>query len=255
MADAARLPAHTARLLARLRERPVRVHAITNAAAQVLTANLLLAAGAIPSLTHAADEVEAFAARADALLVNLGTLDPERREAMPRAIAAAKRAGRVVVLDPVKVDASPPRRDFARALLEKRPDILRCNAGEFAALFGREPDDEALAEIARATGAMVALTGEIDRITDGARFFRIANGHPMMTRTTAMGCAGTALVAALSAIEPDRALAAACALLAIGVAGEIAAQTAPGIGTYPLHVLDALDALDAGSLEERGRVV
>lgn len=253
MADAARLSAHTARLLARLREQPVRVHAITNAAAQTLTANLLLAASAIPSLTHSADEVEAFAARADALVVNLGTLDPERRAAMPRAMAAAKRAGRVVVLDPVKVDASPVRRDVARTLLDARPDVLRCNAGEFAALFGREPDDAALAETARATGAVVALTGAIDRIADGERVFRVANGHPMMTRTTAMGCAGTALVAAFSAIEPDRARAAACALLAIGVAGEIAAETAPGIGTYPLHVLDALDALDAASLEERGR--
>lgn len=252
-ARSVRLPEQAARLLALLRARRPRVHALTNSAAQVLTANLVLAAGAIPSLTHAADEVEAFAARADALLVNLGTLDPERRAAMPRAVAAAKRAGRVVVLDPVKVDASPSRRDFARALLAAAPDILRCNEGEFAALFERAPEDSALADVARAHGLVIALTGEIDRVADGTRLLRVANGHAMMVRTTAMGCAGTALVAAFAALEPDRALAAAAALMAIGVAGEIAAARAPGIGTYPLHLLDALDTLDEASLARHGR--
>ena len=43
---------------------------------------------------------------------------------------------------------------------------------------------------------MVALTGEIDLVTDGAHPVRIANGHPLMARVTAMGCAESALVAA-----------------------------------------------------------
>ncbi len=98
--DARDWPEQAASLLARLRERaelgetPVRVHAITNAAAQVLTANLLLAAGAIPSLTTAPDEATAFTGRAGALLVNLGTLDQDRRAAIPWAIASARAGGK-----------------------------------------------------------------------------------------------------------------------------------------------------------------
>src|SRR3954463_12013333 len=72
-------PATTAELLSRLRAEGTRVHAITNAAAQVLTANLLLAAGGTPSLTIAPAKTPASASRADALLVNLGTLDGDRR--------------------------------------------------------------------------------------------------------------------------------------------------------------------------------
>src|SRR3954467_7213402 len=83
-------PDRAAGLLAGLRERRTRVHAITNAAAQVLTANVLLAAGGIPSLTVSPDEIAAFTTRADALLVNLGTLDVDRRAAIPWGIAAAK---------------------------------------------------------------------------------------------------------------------------------------------------------------------
>ena len=71
----AELPHIAADILMRLRARGPRVHCITNAVAQTFTANTLLAAGAVPSMTLAADEIGAFVARADALLVNLGTFD------------------------------------------------------------------------------------------------------------------------------------------------------------------------------------
>ena len=56
------LPATAADILSRLRERCPRVHCITNAAAQAFTANVLLAAGAVPSMTIDADEVADFVA-------------------------------------------------------------------------------------------------------------------------------------------------------------------------------------------------
>src|SRR5438132_13758185 len=102
------LPAITADVLERIREKRPRVHCITNAVAQNFTANMLLAAGAVPSMTIASDEIADFVARADALLVNLGTLDPERRGAIEIAIATA--GERVPwVLDPVFVARSAPR--------------------------------------------------------------------------------------------------------------------------------------------------
>ena len=115
------LPAVTAEILERIRARRPRVHCITNAVAQNFTANMLLAAGAVPSMTIAAKEVRAFAARADALLVNLGTFDPERQKASLAAIAVANKAGIPWVLDPVFIDRSPPRAAFAKQLLAKKP--------------------------------------------------------------------------------------------------------------------------------------
>ena len=75
-------------VLARIRERAPRVHCITNSVAQQYTANMLLAAGAVPSMTISPEEIAAFVAGADALLVNLGTFDAERRAAIDVALGA-----------------------------------------------------------------------------------------------------------------------------------------------------------------------
>src|SRR5512146_2395000 len=90
-----------AALLERLRARSPRVHCITNAVAQNFTANVLLAAGCVPSMTLSAEEIGAFVSRADGLLVNLGTFDAERREATEIAVAAANEAKLPWALDPV----------------------------------------------------------------------------------------------------------------------------------------------------------
>lgn len=248
------LPHQAGWLLARVRAERPRVHAITNTAAQVFTANLLLASGSIPSLTSASDEVAFFAAQADALLVNLGTLDEGRRAAIPVALVAAREHGRPWILDPVFVDASPPRLALARQCLAEGPAVLRCNRAEFEILSGAAASDEAVRAYARALGSVVALTGPLDHVTDGSRSVRIANGHPLMARTTAMGCAATALVAAFLAIGAAPLAAAAGALLATGVAGEIAAEKAQGPGTFPAAFLDALDGLEAEVLEARARL-
>src|SRR6185369_5813719 len=224
------LPAITADVLERIREKRPRVHCITNAVAQNFTANMLLAVGAVPSMTIAQKEVKAFAARADALLINLGTFDPERQKASLTAIGVAGKAGIPWVLDPVFIDRSPPRAAFAKALVAKKPRALRLNRAEFGALAGGKTDDAALARFARARRTVVGLTGEHDRIHDASRLATVANGHPLMARVTAMGCAASALVGATLAVEPDAWTATAAALILIGVAGEVAAARARGPG-------------------------
>ncbi len=106
-------------ILARIRDRAPRVHCITNNVAQHYTASMLLAAGAVPSMTIAAEEVVSFVASADALLVNLGTLDAERRGAIDAALGAAAAARMPWVLDPVFIDVTPTRAHFARKLVER----------------------------------------------------------------------------------------------------------------------------------------
>ena len=112
------------------------MHCITNAVAQTFTANTLLAAGAVPSMTLAADEIGAFVARADALLVNLGTFDEERRAATAAALEVAAERGIPWVLDPVFIDRSAARADYAKSLVAQKPDAVRLNGAEFAALSG-----------------------------------------------------------------------------------------------------------------------
>jgi hydroxyethylthiazole kinase len=248
------LPAITADVLERIRERRPRVHCITNAVAQNFTANMLLAAGAVPSMTIAQKEVRAFAARADAVLVNLGTFDIERQKASVAAIAVANKRGAPWVLDPVFIDRSPPRAAFAKTLLAKKPRAIRLNAAEFGALSGGKTDDAALASFAKARRTVVGLTGQHDFIRDGTRLATIANGDPLMARVTAMGCVASALAGAALAVEPDAWKATAAALLAIGVAGEVAAARARGPGSFAAEILDAVYALDRATLMSRAKV-
>jgi hydroxyethylthiazole kinase len=218
--------------------------------AQAYTANMLLAAGAIPSMTTSPDEIAGFVASANALLVNLGTFDDERRSAVDRAIAAAKDAGIPWVLDPVFIDRSPARAAYARDLLTHKPAIVRLNRAEFAALGGS--DD--LAGFAGRHDVTVALSGRTDRIAGVGLTLSIANGHSLMARITAMGCAVSALTAACLAVEPHPVQAAAAALLMLGVAGEIAGETARGPGTFSTAIVDALYRLDGDGLRQRARV-
>lgn len=241
-------------VLARVRDRAPRVHCITNTVAQNYTANVLLAAGAVPSMTISPEEIAAFVASADALLVNLGTFDAERRDAVDAALGAAAAARRPWVLDPVFIDRSPARAAFARTLLARPPAAVRLNLSEFATLFGGEASDEAAARAAKAFATVVALTGDTDLVTDGMRRAAIRNGHPLMGLVTAMGCAGSALLGAALAVETDAWLAAVAALAALGVAGEIAGAGAAGPGSFAIAIIDALHGLDRATLRARMRV-
>jgi hydroxyethylthiazole kinase len=248
------VPQIAAVMLDRLRTRGPRVHCITNAVAQNFTANVLLAAGCLPSMTLSPEEIAPFVARSQALLVNLGTFDRERREATEIAVETAGQDNVPWLLDPVFVDRAPPRAAFARELVARAPKVVRLNHAEFSALAGGAPTRAALVAYARDHKITIGLSGETDLVTDGERVAAIANGHPLMAKVTAMGCAASALIAACLSVEPDAWRATAAALVMIGVAGELAAAKSNGPGSFAVAVIDALYNLDGPTLIAHARV-
>ena len=240
-------------VFARIRVRSPRVHCITNSVAQAYTANVLLAAGAVPSMTVAPQEIGAFVVSADALLVNLGTFDSERKAAIDVALATAAETGLRWLLDPVFIERSPGRAQFARELVGRGPAVVRLNQAEFAVL-ANDPTGDAPARFARVHKAIMALTGAVDLVTDGDRRAKIANGVPLMGLVTAMGCAGSALVCAALTVEADAYLATIAALAAFGVAGERAARNAGGPGSFAAAMIDVLHGLDHAELRAHIKV-
>ena len=259
------LPLHiVADELARLRARTPLVHILTNEVVQEITANVLLAAGASPAMIVAEDEVAAFAAISGALLVNVGTLYPARLAAMRLAVAAANSAGVPWTLDPVAVGVLDYRTNACRDFLAAKPAAIRGNASEILALAGfsgngRGVDSttgsdaarDAAEQLARSTGAVVAVTGETDFITDGNSTWATPWGNPLMTRVVGTGCALSALVAAFTAQADNRlnAVAAACAMA--GLCGERAAASSRGPGSFKADFLDALYLLSPEKLREQ----
>ncbi|MBU2866396.1 hydroxyethylthiazole kinase [Pacificibacter marinus] len=242
------------------------VQNITNYVAMNVMANIMLAAGASPAMAHARGEAAEFVGLASALSINIGTLDDEWAACMHIAAQTASELGKPWVLDPVAVGATALRRDLGARLLALGPTVIRGNASEILALSGaaargRGADsadpvfaaEAAARDLARRTNAVVAVTGEVDFVTDGTQSARITNGDAMMPRITALGCSLTGIVAAFCAVSPPFE-ATVAALAYYGAAGEVAAQTACGPGRFQVAFIDALFAMTGEALDAAARI-
>lgn len=253
-------------VLERLRKNHPLVHCLTNQVVKNFTANVLLALGAAPAMVEHAGEAAEFAAMADALLVNVGTLDEPQMVAMRAAIASANSARKPWVLDPVAVGPLGVRTRFAREITALSPSLIRGNASEIIALAGQagkgrgvdsgdaaENAIHAARELARQTGGAVLVTGPVDYATDGEKVISCANGHPLLTRVTGVGCAQGAVAGACVAACGNPLLGAVSAALFVGIAGDIAVRVSKRPGSFAVAFLDALDELDADTLRREAR--
>ena len=254
--------------LARVRAESPLVHNITNFVVMNTTANALLALGASPVMAHAEDEVEEMVGLARALVLNIGTLDDAWVGAMLLAGRAARRRGVPVVLDPVGAGATQYRTETARRLLaEVAPTIVRGNASEIRALGGgaggtrgvdsvheTEAALDAARSLAAAHGCVVSVSGAVDLVVAGDQIARVRNGVPLMTRVTGMGCTASALTGAFAAVAASPFVAAAHAMVVLGVAGELAAERAAGPGSLQVEILDALASLRPEDVDRRARL-
>ena len=255
-------------LLTAMRAKPPLVQCITNYVAMNIAANVVLATGASPAMVHAAEDAGEFAAIAGALTVNIGTLSTQWIDGMHAAARAATAGGKPWVLDPVAHYATSFRRKAVSDLLALRPTIIRGNASEIIALAGgesrgqgvdsRDPVEQAEASarlLAERHGAVVAVTGVVDFVTDGTQALRIEGGSPLMPQVTALGCSLTCLTGAVAATVPADPFAAAVAALAtFAGAGEEAAKNAEGPGSFSWRFLDQLTALDGTKLDAKVRI-
>ncbi|MEV0598632.1 hydroxyethylthiazole kinase [Streptomyces sp. NPDC050315] len=257
--------------LIRVRHETPLVQCLTNQVVSNFTANVLLALGAAPAMVDIPEEAGPFAGAASGLLVNVGTPHAEQRAAMTEAVASAVRNGTPWVLDPVAIGSLRVRTALAHRLAAQGPSIVRGNASEIIALAGTggggrgvDATDEvesaagAAGTLARATGAVVTVSGPVDLLTDGARTVRVANGDPLLTRVTGGGCALGAVLAAFapphSAPDGDRLAAAVAAVTVYTVAAEVAAERSGGPGSFAAAFLDALYGLDEDTLDKRAAI-
>ena len=253
-----------------VRERSPLVHNITNLVVANFNANVLLAAGASPVMAHAHEEVADMVGIAQALVLNIGTLDPYWIESMRLALLAANSRGIPVVLDPVGAGATAYRNQSIELLLSTAlPTVIRGNGSEIMSVAGadvrtrgvgssagaQDAVGAAQALVARTRG-VVCVSGPTDHILDGQRRrASLSNGHEWMTRITGVGCSATALVGAFCAVQPDPWRATVAAMALLGVAGEVASEKVMalggGVGSLQTALLDELQRLDAKTFEQR----
>ena len=257
-------------MVERIRRRRPLVHCITNYVTANDCANLLLAAGASPIMADDPGEVEEVVSISDALVLNMGTPNPNKLKAIQIAGKRANELEIPVVLDPVGVAVSTMRRNEALKILKEiRVSVIRGNASEICSLMlekgmggGLDASGcENLAELQALAGqfsdqygCVTVMTGAADIVTDGRMGFLVHNGDEMMRRVTGAGCQLSALMGAYAAVGKDElltaSLAAACSM---GICGERAAGRAHGNAGFRNELIDAMYQLNTSDWEEMAR--
>lgn len=264
-------------ILRAVRERSPLIQCITNFVTVNDCANILLAAGASPTMAQDIREVEEAVAGANGLVCNLGAIDLV--DSMILAGRRANELGIPVVLDPVAAGGTALRRQLSAKLLEEvRFSAIRGNASEIRALAGQEscgsgvdaaawdavtaenlPQSVALISgLAHKCGAVIAVSGVMDVVSDGTKTVLLRNGCATMARITGSGCMLTTLIGAFCAAVPEQPFEATCAAMAaMGICGEIAEekrlQNKTGNATFRTDLIDAVFNLTEQELKERIR--
>lgn len=233
------------------------VYGLTNYIAANLSANVLLAAGAGPAIGAASDWITTFPAGANAVWINAASLMSSDEQSLTTVARTAHEAGTPWVLDPVAVGAGAAGYDdFVRSLLEFRPSVIRGNASELIALAGGEATGKgvettvdssaavaAVSDFAARIGTVVAVSGPVDYISDGARTVEVPGGDVRLTRVTGAGCALGALTAAAVFAAGDPLRGAVVAHAAYAVAAERAGARTRGTGSFAVALVDELSLL------------
>ncbi len=266
------------KMLEELRAKAPVIHSITNYVTANDCANMLIACGASPIMADEREEAAEITSLCSGLNINMGTISTARIEAMLLAGKRSNELGHPVVLDPVGVGASRLRMDTAAVFLSEirfaairgNMSEIRCLAMGSGAVRGVDAsaadritekslyDTAAFAKaFSRKTGSVIVITGAIDVVADEDKAFCISNGDPMMSSVSGTGCQLSAMTAAFIAANPgDHFEAAAAAVCAMGLAGELAKERmgeGDGNASYRGYIIDAVYNMTPQMLEKGAR--
>ena len=244
--------------------RPI-IHCITNAVTVNDCANILLAAGASPTMAHHPLEVEEITEGTAALVCNMGAID--NYEAMEKAGLRASKLGHAIVVDPVGVSGSSYRRGKCLELIDAiHPTCIRGNYSEIRALLdhrstmagvdaspldagGAKQEDlmHAMQHYATEKKRILIASGATDIITDGNITCLCENGDPLMASITGSGCMSSVLLGAFLSVEKSL-FSAVASCVFMGIAGELAAKKTSecngGTMTFGNMLIDAISQMD-----------
>lgn len=252
--------------LKQVHKRKPLVHHITNYVTANDCANVVLAAGGVPVMADALEDIHDITGMADSVVLNLGTMQKERLSVMLKAVHIARQREIPVVLDPVGCGASAFRLFAAQSIIDTGAvSVIRGNAAEIASLVGNGFDErgvegrtslsESLGELVKAFakrhGLIVAATGKRDIVTDGERRVTIHNGCEALRHITGSGCMVSSLCGTFCGAGPSNLFeAASSAIVMMGLAGEIAwrREGKRGPGHFHMGLFDAIGGMTGKDL-------
>jgi len=246
-------------------------HNMTNTVVQNFAANVSIATGGSPIMSESGPEAADLAKLGGGLVINMGTVTPEKLATYGAGLRAYNAVGSPVLLDPVGGGATAVRREAIKTLLAAGFfSIIKGNEGEIGAVdaagapASQTPSSQQqqrgvdagpstlthsekiarVKHLAQREHCVVLMTGATDYLSDGSRTITVSNGSHFLGKITGAGCALGAVIVSYAAIHPqDRLLATLAALLHYELAAENAqARTdlVRGPGSFIPAFLDEL---------------
>ncbi|MBU3108794.1 hydroxyethylthiazole kinase [Clostridium gasigenes] len=242
------------------KEKQPLIHCISSMVTMNDLAQGILSYNGKPIMAPGIDEVGEITASANALLINLGTLDSSRVEAMEKSIRIASKKNKPIVLDAIGVDISFFRREIALVFLTRyKIDVIKGNVSEIKALLEKKPkknkehkeiieskeqnrnneneefvkntikDDyeirEQMREFSKKYKSILIATGNEDYITDGFSEFFINNGNNEFDRVVGVDSLLGGLISvgvAVARTNAEKVQAVLIAIMTMGVSKELA---------------------------------
>ncbi|MBR1870987.1 MAG: hydroxyethylthiazole kinase [Kiritimatiellae bacterium] len=247
-----------------------RVQLFADAASASLAEAAALALGARPAMAEESAEAAQLADASDGLAVSLASITKMRAEAVRAAVSHCVASAKPWVLSPEIRLPLTMRIFLAKELVRRLPGIVIGSEEEIIALAGgdtptakmdgaaqREAADRAAGRIVEEMHAAVMVVA-----SSSARIF--AEDRPSLTVKMPQAAAAQlarmpgkdAALAAVAAtflglLRNHKYAAAACAAVAVAVAGEIASETEVTPMAFQAKFIDALFSLNDGSIAKR----
>lgn len=253
------------------------VHCIANYVSAADCANALYAAGARAIMADEPSEMRDVSRIADALSLNIGTLNSILLESMMFAEAEYNNQHKPVVFDPVGVGVSDFRKKSSTKILYQRQVNCICgNYSEILCLLNEDfstdgvdsnKEDKITEDnldtvihnakiLSEKTDSIVAVTGAIDVVVDENSSYVVFNGCREMGKLMGTGCIASSLCAAYLSVGGKFSLkSVSTALVHLGIAGEVAKDkmTEFSYMNFKNLLIDSLSQVNKNIFEERAK--
>lgn len=240
------------------------IHHITNYVTVRDCADITKCFGASPVMADTIEEVQEMANIANALVLNIGTLNSNIIESMKVAGKQANKKQIPVVLDICGVGATSFRNNKAKELLSSmKIAVLKGNVSEIATVAGFETHTKGVDAVSVETNIIelakglatklnivVVITGAEDIVSDGKDTYIVKNGCATMSNIVGTGCMSSSIAGTFCAIEKNYTLACVSALVCFEIVAELAQKEASGLGTFKLKLFDKVSSLNETIINE-----
>ena len=271
-------------LLENIKEKNPLTHCITNSVTINDCANAILAIGASPIMTEDIREIEEIEKIANALVINIGTINEIQEELIYNACQNANKNNIPIIFDPVGVGMSKLRTEISLNLIKNyKLTAIKGNMSEIKKIYNLifnnsnsknssidanykdlttektlNNNSELIKKLSKKLKTIVIASGPIDLISDGEITIAIKNGDEMMTLVTGSGCMLSAICG--SCIGANKHLEGSIlACLMMSVAGEYAREYVNsenlGSGTFRVVLIDYLSKLTGNDLIKKSNIV